>query len=267
MQSWCRTWPPNGPSHIRARQKLLRKHKGACKNSWSQIGNLKSFTLTIPWNLEKLVKISPGTIARLHHTDQKQMGLLQEQYACCNQVWMKIGGQVPWNVIPICETSQINYLMGRLHTKDVLENLIKDRSFRLVHWLSITLSLQRTSQESINLARKSYLDCSSDTHLYTGGIWNGDILVCRLWGVGDDGRIWKSTRKDPMRKRWYFPKKKENIFQSQMDDSPLEEIRTWEHPAWYGIDQLKERVILTFKENQKGLFHNLKTHFRMPVKR
>ena len=27
MQSWCRTWPPNGSSHIRAKQKLLRKHK------------------------------------------------------------------------------------------------------------------------------------------------------------------------------------------------------------------------------------------------
>ena len=47
-----------------AKQKLLRKHKGAWKNSWSQIGSLKSFTLTIPWNLAKLVKISPGIIAR-----------------------------------------------------------------------------------------------------------------------------------------------------------------------------------------------------------
>ena len=26
------------------------------------------------------------------------------------------------------------------------------------------------------------------------------------------------------------------------------------------------RVILTFFENQKGLFHHLKSHFRMPVK-
>ena len=37
MQSWCRTWPPNGSSCIRAKQKLLRKHIGACKSSWSQI--------------------------------------------------------------------------------------------------------------------------------------------------------------------------------------------------------------------------------------
>ena len=72
MQSWCRTWPPNGSSHISAEQ----KHNGACKSSWSQIGNLKSFTPTV-----KTVKISPGIIARLHHTDQKQMGLLRERCA------------------------------------------------------------------------------------------------------------------------------------------------------------------------------------------
>ena len=35
MQSWCRTWPPNESSRIRAKQKLLSKHKGACKSSWS----------------------------------------------------------------------------------------------------------------------------------------------------------------------------------------------------------------------------------------
>ena len=31
--------------------------------------NLKSFTLTIPWNSAKPVKISPEIIARLHHTN------------------------------------------------------------------------------------------------------------------------------------------------------------------------------------------------------
>ena len=42
----------------------------------------------------------------------------------------------------------------------------------------------------------------------------------------------KCTRKDSMRKRWYFRKKWKH-FQSQMDDSNfLEEIRTWEHPLW-----------------------------------
>ena len=38
-------------------------------------------TLTIPWNSAKLVKISPGIIARLHHTDRRLMVLLKEQCA------------------------------------------------------------------------------------------------------------------------------------------------------------------------------------------
>ena len=54
----------------------------------------------------------------------------------------------------------------------------------------------------------------------------------------------KSTRKDSMRERWYFPKKKENLFfQSQMDESNfLEEIRTWEHPPWHGNVKFEEKV-------------------------
>ena len=203
MQSWCRTWPLNGSSRIRAKQKLLRKHKGACKSSWSRIGSLKSFTLTILWNLAKLVKIFPAIIARRHHTDRKQMRLLKELCAewkkapvqcCCNQVWMKIGGQIPWNVTPVCETSQICCLMGRRPMKDVLGNHLKDRSFRLVHWLSITLFLRRTSQEPVNLERKFYLDCSSDT-LFTRGEFGRVTYWSQTLRVGDDGRIGNLLKK------------------------------------------------------------------------
>ena len=93
---------------------------------------------------------------------------------------MKVGGQILWNVIPICETSQTCCLMGRRPMKDVLGNHIMDRLFHSVHWLSITLSLPRTSQESINLERKSYLDCSSDTHYTRWERWKGDILVADI---------------------------------------------------------------------------------------
>ena len=84
---------------------------------------------------------------------------------------MKVGGQTLWNVTPICGTSQIYYLMGRRPMKDVLGNHLKDLLFHLVHWLSITLLLRRISQESINLERKFYLDCSLDTHCTRGGNW------------------------------------------------------------------------------------------------
>ena len=43
------------------------------------------------------------------------------------------------------------------------EPVLKDQSFRLVHWLSITLFLRKTSQESIDLEGKFDLDCSLDT--------------------------------------------------------------------------------------------------------
>ena len=63
--------------------------------------------------LANLVKIFPGIVLRQHPTDRKLMGLMREQYAewkkvrlqyCCNQIWMKNGGQIPWNALLICET-------------------------------------------------------------------------------------------------------------------------------------------------------------------
>ena len=42
-----------------------------------------------------------------------------------------------------------------------------------------------------------------------------------------------------------------------------QDLRT---PTFYGNTQFEEKVTLIFLENQKGLFHNLKTRFRMPVK-
>ena len=62
-------------------QKFTKKTREACKSSWNSKGILNSFTLTIPWNSVKLVKISPGITARPHHTDRRLMGLLKEQCA------------------------------------------------------------------------------------------------------------------------------------------------------------------------------------------
>ena len=53
-------------------------------------------------------------------------------------------------------------------------NLSKDQSFRLVHWLSITLFLRKTSQESI--LPGLFLGYA----LYAGRIWKGDVLVADL---------------------------------------------------------------------------------------
>ena len=49
---------------------------------------------------------------------------------------MKVGGQIPWNATPICETSQIYYLMGRRPMKPM-----KDVLVGLVLW-SVTVTCE-----------------------------------------------------------------------------------------------------------------------------
>ena len=209
MQSWCRTWPPNGSSRIRTKQKLLRKHKGACKSSWNPRGNQKSFTLTIPWNSAKLVKISPGIIAPLHHTDRRLMGLLKEQCAewrkaplqySCNQVWMKNGGQILWNVTLICETFKISYLMGRPHVRDVLGNLLEDRLIpfgSLVEYHPITAKDQsRIHQFGKKVLPGLFLGYA----LYSERIWKGDIMVADVEEL-ETMDASESTQKDLMQRK------------------------------------------------------------------
>ena len=176
MQSWCRTWPHNGSSLIRAKQKLLRKHKGACKSSWSQIGSLKSFTLTIPWNLAKPVKISPGIIARLHLTDRKAVRRVK---GGTSAVLLQSGLDGNWwadflECFTYLRNIQDLSSDGKNTVRETFwETILKALLFRLVHWLSITLFLRKTNQESINLERKVLPGLFFGYALYTGGIWKG----------------------------------------------------------------------------------------------
>ena len=83
-------------------------------------------------------------------------------------------------------------------------NHSKDQSFHLVQ----LPYLCETSQESINLERKSYLDGSSDNLCTRGefGRMTYWLQTLRSWTYQ------KCNRKDSMQKREYFPKKMENLF-------------------------------------------------------
>ena len=74
--------------------------------------------------------------------------------SCVNENWWADSMEC----LLFCDMLQISYLMGKHRLRDVLGKHLKDRLFHLVHWLSITPSLRRTSQESINSERKSYLE-------------------------------------------------------------------------------------------------------------
>ena len=108
----------------------------------------KSFTLTIPWNAAKLVKISPGIICTSTPHRSENNGISERAVSRVKEVTsalllqsglMQVGGQILWNVTPISKTSQIYFLMGRCRMKDVLGNHFKDLLFHVVYWLSITL--------------------------------------------------------------------------------------------------------------------------------
>ena len=106
--------------------------------------------------------------------------------------------------------------------------------------------------------------------LYAGEIWKGDVLVADLEELEtkDASKIYsKKTQCErddiSQRKRRIYSSNRRWTNQNPWRRSGPENI----HLGTASTNSSKERVILTFLENQKGLFHNLKTHFRMPVKR
>ena len=113
---------------------------------------------------------------------------------------MRDGGQIPWNAFSYLRNMQDLLSDGKTPDERRFGELLKDQFSRLVHWLSITLSLRKTSQESINLERKSHLEYSLDT-LCTReefGRVTYWLQTLRSW------KRWthrKSTQKDSMRKR------------------------------------------------------------------
>ena len=63
--------------------------------------------------------------------------------------------------------------------KDVLGNHLKDRLFHLVHWLSITQKLRRTTRIH-QFGKKVLPGLFLGYALYAGGSWKGDVLVADL---------------------------------------------------------------------------------------
>ena len=138
---------------------------------------------------------------------------------------------------PICETSQISYLMGRRPMKDVLGNHLKDRLLHLVHWLSTILLLRRTSQESIYLERKVLPGKFLGFALHAGGIWKGDITVADVEELEEmdasklDAR--RLSAKEVLTPQWsgrfICPVAHETA-------KIFGENSVWEHPPWPGSD-------------------------------
>ena len=101
--------------------------------------------------------------------------------------------------------------------------------------------------------------------LYAGGIWKGDVLIADLEELEtmDASEIY-SKRLNA--KEVIFPKARRIYFSNRRWTNQNPWRRSGTENIQFGTTATKERVTLSFLENQKGLFHHLTTHFWMQVK-
>ena len=120
---------------------------------------------------------------------------------------MKVSGQIPWNVTPICETSQIYCLMGRRPMKDVLGNHLKDNhSVWFTDWVSPCNCEGPVKNPSI--WKESLPWIVSRIRIVRGRNLEGWRTDRRPWGVRDDGRIGNLLEKTQCERGDISPKRR-----------------------------------------------------------
>ena len=189
-QSWCRTWPPNGSSRIRAKQKLLKKPREACKSSWSRIGSLKSFCTDNSLEFGKACEdLSWNHCTSTPHRSETN-GIVERAVRRVKEgtsvVLLRSGSE--WKVVDrFCGMLYLSakrhrsfYLMGKTPYERRFGQPIKGPIIpfgSLVEYHPITAKDQsRIHQFGKNVLPGLFLGYA----LYAGGIWKGDVLVADL---------------------------------------------------------------------------------------
>ena len=163
--------------------------KGACKSSWSRKGSLKSFTLTIPWNLAEPVKIFPGIIARRHHTVRKTNWIAERAVRRVKEgtsaVLLQSGLDEKWwsdsmecytylrNIQDLLSDGKTPY--ARRFGEPFKGPIIPFGS--LVEYYPISAKDQSRIHQ---FGKKVLPGLFLGSALHAGGIWKGDILVADL---------------------------------------------------------------------------------------
>ena len=162
---------PDRFSRIRAKQKTSQE------TQWSLQKFLEADEKSKVIDTDNSLK--SGEACRLH------VRLLKKQCAewknnLCNVVAMKVGGHILWNVMPICETSQICCPMGRRPMIDVLGHPFTGPIIpfgSLVEYHPITAKDQLRIHQ---FGKKISPELFHGYALYARGIWKGDVLVADL---------------------------------------------------------------------------------------
>ena len=102
--------------------------------------------------------------------------------------------------------------MGKLHTKDVLGNILKDQSFRLVHWLSVTRISAKDQSRIHHFGKKVLPGLFLGYALYAGRNLERRHFGRRHWGIGKDGRIGHLLKKTQCKGGNISRRKWKNLF-------------------------------------------------------
>ena len=221
MLSWYKTWPPNGSSRIRAKQKLHKKPREACKKfleperkpkviyTDNSLEFGKAFLYSAHCSFRNTISLSsvwcrramiPGKIFTGTSAVLLQSGL--------NESW--------WADSMECDTylRNVTDLLsdGKTHYERRFGQPVKGPIFpfgSLVEYHPITAKDQpRIYQFGKKVLPGLFLGYA----LYVGWIWKGDVLVADLEELETMEASEIYSKKDSMRKRWYFPKKKRIYF-------------------------------------------------------
>ena len=272
MQSWCRIWPLTGSRRIRAKTKLHKKPREACKKvleperkpkviytdnslefgkacedlSWNHCTSTPHRSETNGIAERAVRRVKEGTSAVL-----LQSGLNESWWADSMECYSYLR-----NVTDLLSDGKTPY--ERRFGQPFKGPIIPFGS--LVEYHPKTAKNQsRIHQFGKKVLPGLFLGYA----LYAGRIWKGDVLIADFEKLEtmDASEIYSKrlNAKDQTR-RIYFPNSR------WTNQNPWRRSGTENIHLWYGLVQFKEKVTLTFLENQKDLFHNLKTHFRMPVK-
>ena len=123
IHSWCRTWPPNGSSRIRAKQRLHRRRRVFESSSSRRKDIYTDSSLEFGKSCEDLSwnhRTSTPHRSETNGIAERAVRLVDKrnflQY-CCNQDWMKDGGMILLNAIAIFEMPNTSWQMGKLLMK------------------------------------------------------------------------------------------------------------------------------------------------------
>ena len=226
MQSGCRTWPPNGSSRIRAKQKLqetqrslqrflepngnpkviytdnsLEFGKAGEDLSWSHCTSTPHRSET-NWIAERAVRrVKEGTSAVL-----LQSGLNVKRWAdsmeCCTYLR---------NVTDLLSDGKTPY----------------ERRFGqpfkgpIIPFGSLVVLLRKNCEGSVSnpsIWKESLTWVVPRIRFVRGGNLEGWRTGCIHWGIGGDGRIWNLRKKTQRKGSNISPKMDNSYFQSQMDE-------------------------------------------------